>query len=411
MGRETVLTPFRSPAFRRLWGSSLAAAGAQGLERTATAWLTIETGGGAFAIGMTFAARMLPSLLFGLAAGTVADRGDRSRQLLAVAAASLCLMAAFGWWVGTGEMRVWHVVAFSFAAGCVQVFDTPARQALVMDTVPRPAARRALALNALGGRLSSALGALAAGILIPLLGILPCYLVGAAAYGLMGLLVAALHLPQERGVLVTRPPFRQALRAAGRLLVDVPVVRTLLMAGLSCEIFAFSHTSALPLFAQDVLMAGAEGLGTLNAAVAVGGALAVALLSLLPGQVRQQPLLGAIFLCYGLSILGVAAASNLLVAAALLIVTGFCAGAFDVLQQTLIQLAVPDEQRGRAVGVWVLGLGSAPLGHLEMGLLVGALGASLALLINGGLTVIAAAIFLMVAPDYRWARKRRLNPH
>jgi MFS family permease len=381
------------------------------MERTVTAWLVLETGGGAFAIGLIFAARMLPSLLFGLAAGTIADRADRPRQLLTVAGAALLLMATFGWLVGTGGIRVWQVVAFAFVAGCLQVFDTPARQALVLDTVPREAAPRALALNALAARFATALGALGAGLLIPLIGVAPCYLVVAVAYGLMAVLVAALRVPQEHRVLVALPPFSRAFRDAARLIVDVPAVRTLIGAGIACEVFAFSHMSALPLFAQHVLAAGAEGLGTLNAAVAVGGAIAVVLLSLLSGQVRLQPLLGAIFLLYGLSILLFAATRDLAAAASVLVVTGFCAGAFDVLLQTLIQMAVPDKQRGRAVGVWVFGLGSAPVGHLEMGMLVAALGAPIALLINGAVTVAAAATLLACAPGYRWIRWARPKLH
>jgi MFS family permease len=208
-------------------------------------------------------------------------------------------------------------------------------------------------------------------------------------------------------VRVAPPPFRRALREAARLVVDVPAVRTLILAGVACEVFAFSHSTALPVFAQDVLAAGPAGLGALNAAGAIGGALAVVALALLPGRVGRQPLLGAIFLAYGLSLIVLAATRELAAAAAVLVATGFCAGAFDVLQQTLIQLAVPDEQRGRAVGVWVLGLGSAPVGHLEMGLLAAALGAPAALLINGGLTVAAAATLLARAPAYRWTTRAR----
>jgi MFS family permease len=409
--KGNLMSPFRSPAFRRLWSSSLAMTGAQGMERTATAWLALEAGGGAFAIGVIFAARMLPSLLFGLAAGTIADRADRTRQLLVVAGAALLLMAGFGWLIGTGNVRVWQVVLFAFAAGCVQVFDTPARQALVLDTVPKQTALRAMALTALAARFAAALGALAGGRLIPLAGVVRCYLVIAAIYGVAAVLVALLRVPQEHRTLAVPTPFRQALRDAARLMVDVPAVRTLMIAGVACEIFAFSHMSALPLFAQNVLAAGAEGLGTLNAAVAIGGAVAVALLSLLPGGGRRQPLLAAIFIVYGLSILVFATTRDLTAATAVLVVTGFCAAAFDVLQQTLIQMAVPDEQRGRAVGVWVLSIGSAPIGHLEMGLLVAALGAPIALSINGALTLAAAALLLVRAPDYRWSSWARPKPN
>ncbi len=400
----------RSPAFRRLWCSSLASTAAQGMERTVTAWLALEVGGGAFAVGLIFAARMLPSLLFGLAAGTIADRANRVHQLLVVAGAALVLMATFGWIVGLGGLRVWQVVVFAFVAGSVHVFDTPARQALVLDTVPRETAATALALTALAARFASAVGAIGAGALIPLAGVARSYLVIAGAFGLAVLLVATLRVPQEHRVLVTMPPFSQSFHDASRLMIDLPTVRTLMIAGVVCEIFAFSFMSALPLFAQDVLAVGVEGLGALNAAVAIGGAIAVALLALLPGRIERQPVLGAVFLVYGMSLLSLALTSDLLIAAAVMVVTGCCAGAFDVLQQTLIQLAVPDQQRGRAVGLWVLSIGSAPVGHLEMGTLISALGVPAALLINGTVTVVAAAVLLWQAPAYRWTWRARSKP-
>ena len=83
--------------------------------------------------------------------------------------------------------------------------------------------------------------------------------------------------------------------------------------------------------------------------------------------------------------------------------TGACAAGFDVLQQTLMQLAVPDDQRGRAMGIWVLGIGSAPFGHLELGTLVAVLGAPTGLLINGVAVVAAAATLLVRSPGYRIA--------
>jgi MFS family permease len=399
----------RSPDFRRLWLSSVAQTAAQGIERTVTAWLALQLGADAFAIGLIFAARMLPSLLFGLAAGTIADQADRPRQLLAVAAGAAALMAAFGWLVAAGGLRVGHVVLFGFVAGCVQVFDTPARQALVLDIVPADAAQRALALSALATRLATALGALAAGALLTQAGMVPSYIVAAGVFGLAALLVGTMRVPQAHRTHAAPPPFRQAFRDSIRMIAEVPGVRDLIVVGLICEIFAFSHLSALPRFAQDVLAAGPAGLGTINAAVALGGAAAVALLSLVPERVPRQPLLGATYLVFGLAIVGVAATRTVATAAIVLVVVGCCAAAFDVLQQTLIQLAVPPAQRGRAVGLWVFSIGSAPIGHLEMGALANILGVPAALLINGALTVAAAALLLLRSPEYRWAAMARLR--
>jgi MFS family permease len=395
------MTPFRSPSFRHLWWSTILASGALGMERTITAWLALELGAGPLAIGFIFAARMLPSLLLGLVAGTIADRADRRLQLLAVGAASLAMLLAFGGLVAAGLVGVWLVAGFSFIAGCLHVFDTPARQALVLDTAGPDAPVRALALNAVAGRFAPALGALAVGAMIPLVGVAGSYLATAGLFGLAALFVVALRAPQDHRARLEPPPFRQALHDAARLMLDVPVVRTLVLAGLACEVFAFSHLSALPLFAQEVLAAGPAGLGALNAAASVGGALAVTVLALLPERLPRQPLLGAVFLAYGLAIAALAASRSLALAVAVLVITGCCAGAFDVLQQTLLQLAVPAGQRGRAVGLWVLSIGSAPLGHLQMGLLIAALGVPVALLSNGLLTVAAAVALLAWAPAYR----------
>jgi MFS family permease len=194
------------------------------------------------------------------------------------------------------------------------------------------------------------------------------------------------------------------MREAGRLVFDVPAVRTLVLAAIACEILGFSFQTAVPAFARDVLAAGAEGLGTLNAATSLGGAAGVVGMSLIPSRMPREPMLGIVFVAYGASLLALAPMRELLLAAGVLLVTGACAASFDVLQQTLMQLAVPEEQRGRAIGMWVLGLGSAPLGNLEMGALVAWLGAPAALAINGGLVLLAAATLLMRAPSYRHAR-------
>jgi MFS family permease len=228
------MTPFRSPAFRSLWGSSVAFAAAQGMERVLSAWLALELGAGPFLIGVMFAVRMLPSLLFGLAAGTIADRADRRRQIQAVSVAAAVFTAAFGGLLSLQGGQLWQVVVLGFASGCVQVFDTPARQALVVDTVPHDGAMRALALNALAGRFATALGALAAGALIPPLGLGSSYLAVAAAYGCVALLAVGARVARAHAPAAERPPFRRALWEAARLVVDAPSMRTLVLAGLVC---------------------------------------------------------------------------------------------------------------------------------------------------------------------------------
>jgi MFS family permease len=394
------LTPLASTAFRWLWCSSMASALATGMGRTATAWLALEVGGGAV-VGLVLAASMLPPLAFGLAAGTLADRVDRRKQLVAVALAGVPLMAVFSWIARPGSGLVWLLLLVSFAVGCLPVFDAPARQTLAMDSVPPEAGPNAIALNSVATRLFTAFGAFTAGTLISLAGLATCYLVVAVAYLVVAGLVGKVPTPRAREGSRTHPPFAQALRTAARLVLDVPAVRTLVLAATSCEVFAFSFLTAVPVVARDVLSAGPEGLGVLNAAAGAGGTLAVMLLSVVPGRLVREPMLSWVFVVYGASLLALASARDPALACLVLAVTGGCAAAFDALQQSLIQLAVPEHQRGRAVGVWLLGIGSAPVGHLEMGALVAALGAPGGLLINGLLVLASAGLLVARAPTYR----------
>jgi MFS family permease len=405
------LTPAASGAFRWLWWSTVGSATAVGMWRTATAWLALEVGG-ASVVGLVLGATMVPPLLFGLAAGTLADRVDRPRQLLAVGLAGVPLMVALSWFAASGSGQVWLLPAISFAAGCLPVFDAPARQTLAMDTVPAEVASNAIALNALATRLFTAVGALVAGALTALLGLSACYLGVGLAYLAAASLTLGIRVRSARPTHAEHPPFLEALRTAARLVVDVPAVRVLVLAGTTCEVFGFSFITAVPVVARDVLGAGPEGLGLLNAAVAAGGSVSVMLLSVLPGRVARQPVLSLVFLVYGGALLALASARDLVVAGAILAVIGACAAAFDVLQQGLMQLAVPEDRRGRAIGVWLLSIGSAPLGHLEMGALSAAHGAPAGLLVNGLLVLASAGLLVARAPAYRsrlWTVERGLN--
>jgi MFS family permease len=392
-----------------LCASSVVSSTASGIERTTTAWLALELGG-AFEVGLVLAARMLPPLLFGLAAGTIADRHNRVRQLWLVSAATAPILLGLAWLAASGSVAVWSLSLLSFGLGCWSVFDTPARQALVLDAVGRQAAASGLAQNALATRLSFAGGAFAAGALIPVLGVSPAYLICAAGYLLAALLVSRVSLDVQRQHWRSTSSFSQALTDGVRLLIDYPAVRTLSVVGILCEVFAFSYQSAIPAFARDVLQTGSEGLGTLNAAASIGGTCAVVLLAIVPAGIRREPLLALVFLVFGISLLVLAPTRAVAFAALTLGVTGACGASFDLLQQTLLQLSVPEERRGRALGIWLLGLGSAPIGLIEMGALATALGAPLALGLNGAIVALSACGLMALVPSYRWWYGRAVAP-
>lgn len=393
--------PLQSSAFRVLWASGVASAGAYWMERVATSWLALYAAGGPVAVGIVTAARLVPFLLFGLAAGTLADRGNRRRQLQIVALSGAVLAVALALLAGAG-VSLLALATISFLTGCLQVFDTPPRQALIYDTVGRQYVANAVAVNAVAARGFGAIGALGGGFAVGLVGVSNCYVIVALAYAIAAALLSRLSVGDRLPLATPEPvPFGRGMVDAAKLIARLPGVRTLVIAAVACEVFGFSYLTAMPVLARDVFGGDPQTLGALNAAAAIGGVVAVLLLSAPPAGSRREPWLAATYLFFGAALLALAATTDLTVALAASVIIGGCAAAFDTLQRTLIQLAVPEDQRGRALGIWILSLGSAPIGHLEMGALAAQIGPSGALALNSAFVLLGAIFLVTLAPRYR----------
>ena len=149
------------------------------------------------------------------------------------------------------------------------------------------------------------------------------------------------------------------------------------------EIFGFTHQSLLPVFAKENLGVGAVGLGVMTAVRRGGGVLGLVLLASSGDYRRKGVLLLVCVTAFGAGLMAFSLAGGIV---AFLIVLAFvngCATIVDVLHKMLMQSNVSEEQRGRAMGSWVLSIGVAPVGHMGVGAMAGALGAPGALLING----------------------------
>jgi hypothetical protein len=173
------------------------------------------------------------------------------------------------------------------------------------------------------------------------------------------------------------------------------------------EVLGFAHQVVLPSLARDVLHTGPEGLGVLNAARSIGGILGLAAAAVTRGAAQGS---GALFLlvigAFGVSLIGLGAAPALVGITGVVIVLTIAnaAGALaDLLAQSLLQLSVPSHLRGRAGGAWVLAIGLAPLGQLQIGALASLFGVSAALGASG-----LALAALAVGAAITFPRIRRL---
>ena len=135
------------------------------------------------------------------------------------------------------------------------------------------------------------------------------------------------------------------------------------------EVLGFSHQALLPSLARDVLRVGPEGLGVMTAARQVGGLIGIALTSTLGAARSLGPLFLTVLVAFGASLVSLGLAGTFVVVVLILVGTNALGAVTDVLAQTLIQLTVPADRRGRAGGAWVVAIGMAPLGQFQIGAL------------------------------------------
>ena len=388
--------------FRLLWGSTIVQSMGMGMEKVSLGWLIFQMTDSVFMLGVASAASMVPFFFLGIVSGAVADWAERRlfiRFLTIGGGFAAGLMALV---LLTDAARVWHVMGLAVLSGCIRAFLMTVRQAYTFDIVGPDHALNGLALSSVATSLGGIGGALLGGVLISTLGIGEQYLVVAASYGIaVAILMGTRDVGQaavgDRGsVLENLVGYVQLLRVNRTLMILMLLTATV-------EIFGFTHQTLLPVFARDVLNVGATGLGVMTAVRQAGGLVGVMVLANLGDFRRKGLLLFVTATAFGLGLMAFSVVSHILLFLALLALVNGCAMSVDTLNRTLMQANVPNEQRGVAMGSWVLSIGTAPLGHLGVGALGGWLGAPGALLVNG-----AILAFLGVSAAVGLPKIRRL---
>ena len=387
-----------SQNFKWLWIATLGSSAGMWVQQVAVGWLVLEMTDSPLALGFLAVSRAAPFLVFGMLAGAAADRLDRRRLLMAVQAGGAVYGLSMTILVSTDLIALWHVLALTFLFGCVHAFDSPSRQSLVYDLVGAEEALRGISLNAIAQRITGVLSGVLSGVLIPLAGVEGCFLLMAVSYALgVASLMVMQPVSAHHPVTADRPGFWDSVSAGVNLVRTNPVVRLLIVLSMTAEMFAFSHATLTPVFARDILLSGPVGLGLLSSARAVGGIIATFVLASLTYYQDKVRLLLLSMAVFGFALVFFSFSSSFLLSFVILVVIGGAATSFDLLQQTVLQLNVPNELRGRVMGYWVASLGFGPIGHLELGALATAAGAPFAQMTNGlivVLSVLAALVWL-----------------
>jgi len=373
-------------------------------ELVALGWLALELTDSPFLVGLAMGARALPLFFVGVPAGVLADRFPRHRLLMLTSAGQALTASAAGVLVLLGRVRLAHLILLAIVAGTLRAVEHAARQSYTHDVVGGGALVNGLAVLGVALRVGWLGGSLGAGAVIAGFGIGAAYLAAGACY----LAGAAALLPATA---VAHGPARAAGSVWTSMLGSVTALRqhrvllVLMVLTAGAEVLGFSHQALLPSLARDVLHAGPQGLGALNAARSLGGILGlVAAYALRPAGGGGGPLFLAVLLTFGVGVLGLGVAPWLVGFAgvvAVLVVANAAGALADLLAQSLLQLNAPAHLRGQAGGAWVVAIGLAPLGQLQIGALASLFGVSLALGASGVALVVLAGGVALRSPGLR----------
>ena len=378
--------------YRRFYFSQFAAQIGSWMQNVAQAWLVLQLTNSPFKLGLLATLQFSPVLLFSIVSGAVADRLPK-RPLLVATQTTLALQGLLlALLVATGHVEYWHVATLGLALGFANVVDQPARQSFVMELVGRADVSSAVALNSAGFNLARIVGPAVAGLVIGRVGIGWTFFVN--GLGFLGVIVTLLRM-RARGLPPDTPraSIVEEIMEGVRYAANTPRLRLAIGLVLVISLCVFNFSVYVPLLAKNVLGLGAEGFGFLMAALGVGavaGALTVGF-----WRAPELPLSGmltasALALA---GLLSLSAARHVLVAVPLLFVTGFFGLVLVASCNTRLQLAAPDELRGRMMSLYALVWGGVfPIGAFCVGAMSEAWGVSTAFAVSGttGLTALAA---------------------
>ncbi|MGZ4271812.1 MAG: MFS transporter [Solirubrobacteraceae bacterium] len=391
---QKTFSSLQVPNYRRYFAGQVVSISGNWMQTVAEMWLIVQLTGSGVSVGVTAGLQFLPVLLFGAYGGLLADRLPK-RRLLTITQMLMAMPALTLWALTmTGSVQAWMVFALVFVRGCVLAIDNPARQAFVVELVGSERVVNAVALNSVVVHSSRIVGPAAAGAVIALLGVGPCFLFNALTFVAMITALrlmnpAALHAPAIAAK--AKGQLRSALAYVRRTPeLTVPLAMMALVGTVS-----FNFQVLLPLLAHDTWHGTATTYATLTAAMGVGSIMG-ALAAGARGRVSPKLLVGSA-LAFGAAELLVALAPTLDLQLLALIPLGAASVTFAAGVNSTLQVSVEPTMRGRVMSLYsVVFLGSTPIGAPLVGWLAQTAGPR-AGLYAGAVAALVAAVAALIA--------------
>ncbi|MCL4500418.1 MAG: MFS transporter [Deltaproteobacteria bacterium] len=409
MKSDSTFKALRHRNFRLFYTGQMISLTGSWMQSVAFSWLVLVLTNSSLYLGLVGALQTLPVLLFSFLGGAVADHTSKFRLMLITQGSLLLLALALGLLVDLNLIHIWDLCLIVFLSGTVMAFDIPARQAFIVELVGKADLANAIALNSTLFNATRVLGPAIGGVIIAAVGMANCFFLNAASF--LAVILALLLMKLQPSAKAPWKPLLHAWKELLDYLWTRRELRLVLLLMTLVAVFAMPYYVLLPMLARATLGVGPRGFGILMAASGLGAFLGGLSLA---RRLQRRPPMPSFLTGMGLFLLGLMGLGlchNYYVALALIFISGFGMVTQLSTGNSLLQLNVPDELRGRIMSLFgLIVMGFAPVGSLIYGVVAHYTGPGTAITGGSLFASVCVGILLLRYPDVRHLDFTDLGP-
>jgi MFS family permease len=400
--------------FRWLWSGQVVGGIGNQITRIALPFQVYVLTRSTLAIAALTLCQLVPILVVSLGAGSLADALDRRRVILAAQAGQALCSAALVALALQPNPPLIAIFAIALVAAGLTATEQPARSSAVPRLVPQERLPAAIALGQLNFQIASVVGPAVGGVLLATVGIAGAYAVDFVSFAAS--IIAALAIAPIPPLGNVPRPGLTAIREGLAFAARRRVILSTFVIDLDAMIFGMPQ-SLFPVLALDVFRVGPTGFGLLEAAPAVGALLGALLSGWVSSIVRlgRSVIVAVSIWAVAIIAFGLATFSTTIAAFVLALLFLAVAGGADVLsavfRSTIVQLATPDELRGRISSLYMMVVTSGPrVGDIEAAAVASVIGAQLSALSGGVLCLLGVFAVARLYPELNAHEKEPATP-
>ena len=376
-------------------------------------WLVYKLTNSAVLLGVVGFCEQVPIFLIAPFAGVYADRWDKHKALCRIEAFAMGQALLLGILTLLGIVQIWHIIALSLCLGIINAFEVPMRQSFVVEMVEgdKVALPNAIALNSTVFNLSRLIGPAVAGILIVAVGEGWCFMANALSYAIVLGSLLMMRIPKSVLERSKEVDIVNKLKEGIQYVRKNAMMRSLL---LLLAIVSFSNASLrtlAPIFAKDILKGDAHILGFLMSAAGVGAICGALFLTKRKSIGLLKRIVSFTGILLGTGMICFAISRSLPLSLLFIAIAGLSQMMHTACTNTLLQLHVDDDKRGRVMSFYTVCLqGTMPFGSLLAGAIAGFVGGPWAVACMGGFCLLSS-LFIREKNIHSRVTKARQHQH